>query len=37
MPLHAFGAEEVECLAFDHERGRIRLSTDGVDYEFRLP
>jgi hypothetical protein len=37
MPLHAFGAERVERLEFDHERGRIRLSTGGVDYEFRVP
>jgi len=37
MPLHAFEAEEVERLALDHDRGRIRLSTDDVDYEFRLP
>jgi hypothetical protein len=37
MPLHGFEAERVEALGFDHERGRIRLSAGGVDYEFRVP
>ena len=37
MPLHDFAAERVERLRFDHDRSRIGLSSDGVDYEFRVP
>lgn len=39
MPLHDLTTAEVTALAFDHDRGAIRLVTDGgaVEYEFRVP
>jgi hypothetical protein len=37
MPLHAFDADGVEALAFDHDDGAVRVTAGDVRYEFRRP
>lgn len=37
MPLHAFAADDVGALWFDHDGGRLAVDDDGVTYEFRRP
>jgi len=37
MPLHEFTAETVSRLRVDPDGGRVSVSADGVEYEFRAP
>lgn len=37
MPLHGFEADGDVELAFDHERGRLHVRGEGVEYTFRRP
>jgi hypothetical protein len=37
MPLHAFAAEEVTRLRVDPDAGRVVVTGEGVEYEFRVP
>lgn len=37
MPLHGFETDGDVELTFDHDRGRLHVRGEGVDYTFRRP